>query len=533
LLLTSAPVAAADSPVDEYWRAQRLELSGQPGEALKRYGSLIAKVPTSAVAADRLLATALLRGDMKASLRAIRAQQLAEAADADSPLLLFVDAWRRSDWKGVDAAINDLEARNNFAFVAPLLKAWKNVSLGKDSGITTAMLRADPLLGFYTMDQLVYLDLAQGNNASAKERLTRMNGFSEDFGRHVALTAAGQLAATGDIQFATTLLSHIGTQADLLSLKPARLSAKQLADTALAAHFARLSDQLETQSAGPQALYFARLALWVAPTSEFAKMTLAKRLDAAKDSPAADALFGAISPQSLQWSWAMREHATMLNGRGDKAGALALVRKARAKAPAADDLSLLEAQLLDDAGRQPEAIAVYRTIIAAADARATAPRQRAMYRILLAQALEKTGDWTAARKQLENALSFDGNNPQLLNYLGYSMLERREDIKRGFEHVSKAHSLSPNSPEITDSLGWGHFLSGQYNNAVPLLEKAVETAIADVTINEHLGDAYWKTGRKIDARYAWKAALLVAKNGAANRISSKIDIGLNESNASP
>ena len=34
------------------------------------------------------------------------------------------------------------------------------------------------------------------------------------------------------------------------------------------------------------------------------------------------------------------------------AGALALVRKARAKAPAADDLSLLEAQLLDDAGRQ-------------------------------------------------------------------------------------------------------------------------------------------------------------------------------------
>ncbi len=375
MLFASAPVAApvfaADGPVDDYWQAQRLELAGQSGEALKRYDRLIGKVPTSGVAADRLLATALATGDMKAALRAVRAQQLADVADADSPLLLFVDAWRRSDWKGVDAAIADLEARNNFAFMAPLLTAWKNVLAGKQSGITTAMLRADPLLGYYTMDQLIYLDLAIGQSESAKERLTRMNGFSEDFGRHVSLTAAGQLAATGEIQFATALLSHIGTQADLTSLKPARLSVRQLADLGLSAHFARLSDQLETQNAGPQALYFARLSHWIAPSSDYAKMALAKRLEVSKNLSGADMLFGSISPQSLQWSWAMREQATMLNGRGDKAGALALIRKARAKAPAAEDLSLLEAQLLDDAGKYPDAIAVYQTIIAAADNRAT------------------------------------------------------------------------------------------------------------------------------------------------------------------
>ncbi len=485
------------------------------------------------MAADRLLATALAQGDMKTALRAVRAQQLANMADSDSPLLIFVEAWKRNDSFNVDAAISDLKERNNFAFLAPILSAWKNIVAGKDGGLTTAMLRNDPMLGYYSVDQFIYMDLARGNAASAKERLTRMGGFAEDFGRHVSLTSAGQLAISGETQFANALLSHIGSPRDTANLTLAKLSARQTADIGLAALFARLSDQLENQNAKPQALYFARLAHWTAPTSEVAKLTLAKRLDEAGNGAAADMIMGSIPKQSLHWSWSVREHASMLNGRDNKAGALALVRAARSNFQESEELSLLQAQLHDDAKQYSDAISSYRALIASADTRAAPTRQRAIYRILLAQSLEKTGDWSAARKELETALTIDGNNPQLLNYLGYSLLERREDIKRGFEHVSKAHSLSPNSPEITDSLGWGHFLNGQYDRAVPLLERAVQAAIADVTINEHLGDAYWKSGRRIDARYAWKAALLVAKDDAAKRVSSKIDVGLNESNASP
>jgi tetratricopeptide (TPR) repeat protein len=522
---------AADAPVDAFWQAQRLELAGRSDEALKRYNLLIAAVPTSAVAADRLLDAALLQGDMKSALRAIRAQQLSNAADADSPLLLFVDGWKRKDWKAVDAAVADLKERESFAFMVPILNAWKNVAQGKESGLTTASLRADPMLGYYSVDQLVYIDLAQANLDSAKERLTRLDGFAENFGRHVALTAVGEVNAAGDAKFASALMTHIGEQLPANAATTARQPSKQLIELGLASHFARLSDQLQSQSANGKALYFARLAHWTAPSSDIAKLTLARRLDEIGKGQAADALLASIPANSLHKTWAVSENVAMLSARGDKGTALALIADTKANMALGPQLSLLEAELQSEAGDHGKAMAIYRSIISG-----SAPankRQRAVYYMLLAQSLEKTNDWAAAKKQLEEALKIDSDNPQLLNYLGYSLLERREDIKRGFELVSKAHALAPSSPAITDSLGWGFFLSGDYARAVPLLESAASKALGDVTINEHMGDAYWKAGRKIEARYAWRAAQLSAEKDDAKRISSKIDMGLNESNASP
>jgi tetratricopeptide (TPR) repeat protein len=524
---------AADAPVDAFWQAQRLELAGRSDEALKRYNLLIAAVPTSAVAADRLLDTALLQGDMKSALRAIRAQQLANAADADSPLLLFVDGWKRKDWKAADAAVAELKERESFAFMVPILNAWKNVAQGKESGLTTAALRADPMLGYYSVDQLVYIDLAQGNLDSAKERLTRLDGFAENFGRHVALTAVGEVNAAGDAKFASALMTHIGGQMPASNAKPITQPSKQLTDLGLAALFARLSDQLQSQSANDKALYFARLAHWTAPSSDIAKLTLARRLDEKGKGQAADALLASIPANSLHKTWAVSENVAMLSARGDKAKALALIAATKANMVLGPQLSLIEAELQNEAGDYGKAMAIYRSIIEASGSGAANKRQLAVYYMLLAQSLEKTNDWVGAKKQLEKALEIDSDNPQLLNYLGYSLLERREDIKRGFELVSNAHRLAPASPAITDSLGWGFFLSGDYARAVPLLESAASKALGDVTINEHMGDAYWKAGRRIEARYAWRAAQLSAQTNDAKRISSKIDIGLNESNASP
>ncbi len=201
--------------------------------------------------------------------------------------------------------------------------------------------------------------------------------------------------------------------------------------------------------------------------------------------------------------------------------------------PGAVDLALLAAQIKEDSGDSDGAIATYQQVIANADANKASNRQRSIYRILLAQLLDRQGNWDAAAEHLEAALLIDGQNPQLLNYLGYSLLERRKDVKRGFELVARAHELAPTSAEIADSLGWGHFLNGDIGRAIPLLEKAVQSAGNDVIINEHLGDIYWNSGRRIDARYAWRAAALQAKDADAVRIISKLDLGLNASNAAP
>jgi Flp pilus assembly protein TadD len=56
-------------------------------------------------------------------------------------------------------------------------------------------------------------------------------------------------------------------------------------------------------------------------------------------------------------------------------------------------------------------------------------------------------------------------------------------------------------------LGWVLFRQGKVAQATKILERAVGLEPEDPTITEHLGDAYWAAGRKIEAQYQWRRAL--------------------------
>jgi Flp pilus assembly protein TadD len=58
-----------------------------------------------------------------------------------------------------------------------------------------------------------------------------------------------------------------------------------------------------------------------------------------------------------------------------------------------------------------------------------------------------------------------------------------------------------------DSVGWAYFRMAKYKEAATTLQAAVLLVPGDPTINEHLGDAYWMAGRKLDARFQWNHAL--------------------------
>ena len=99
--------------------------------------------------------------------------------------------------------------------------------------------------------------------------------------------------------------------------------------------------------------------------------------------------------------------------------------------------------------------------------------------------------------------------------------------------LKKASALKPQDPSITDSLGWAQFVTGDVKAAVPVLERAAAGAPADVTINEHLGDALWTAGRRYEARYAWAAASIHAEGDVATRIAAKTKEGLKPEYAAP
>lgn len=524
----AAQAADSDADVELYWQAQRADLGGQPAVALKSYDKLLAKFPQSSVAVDRLFDTAVLHGDFAAALKAARAQQLSGDGTAAAPLMFYVDAWRRKDWAEAARATKMLD-EGAFAFVVPILDGWVAVAKNGSGGMSDAARRENGTTAYYSDDQSIYFNLANGNLDSAKKQLSAFPGYGDDYARHMGLSAVEHLGRNGQVAFAQSLLQHLGLEATVPPAKTAAFPSEQ----AVAALFARLSMQLREQRATDQALYFARLAQWTAPDSAFARMTLAEQLEEAGQSAQAQALLSGVAETRPQWSWAQGDRARLLASQGDETGALQLVRAALAKKPDAADLKLMEAQYLAEKGDNAGAATIYRELIKQADTVNAKNGRRVTFRMLLAQALEAQGDWPQGKAALEEALAINDQNPLILNSLGYGLLSRREDMKRGFELVSRAHRLAPQSPAITDSLGWGYYLTGEYEAAIPLLERAVEDAINDVEINEHLGDAYWRAGRLTEARYAWRAAALQADGERATRIATKIDLGWSEATAAP
>ena len=142
-------------------------------------------------------------------------------------------------------------------------------------------------------------------------------------------------------------------------------------------------------------------------------------------------------------------------------------------------------------------------------------------------ALERSGQWQRAEADLLHALELKPDQPLVLNYLGYSWIDRGENLERGLKMIEKAVELRPEDGYIVDSLGWAHYRLGDYPSAVQYLEKAIELVPEDPTINDHLGDAYWQSGRPVEARYQWRRALQFGpQDDEIKPIQAKLDGGL-------
>ena len=122
-------------------------------------------------------------------------------------------------------------------------------------------------------------------------------------------------------------------------------------------------------------------------------------------------------------------------------------------------------------------------------------------------AFERMGDYKKADIDLLASLEIRPDEPYALNYLAYSWLERNHKIEEAIQMLEKAYVGKENDPYITDSVGWGYYLIGDYNKAEKYLRKAVELMPEDPIVNDHYGDVLWQLNRKMQASYFWKNVL--------------------------
>ena len=140
---------------------------------------------------------------------------------------------------------------------------------------------------------------------------------------------------------------------------------------------------------------------------------------------------------------------------------------------------------------------------------------------------EQSKDWAAAEADFRKSLELNPTQPQVLNYLGYGLIDRGEKLDEALGMIEKAVAGDPQQGYIIDSLAWAFFKLGRYEEALEPMERASLLEPVDPVVTDHLGDVYWMVGRKLEAQFQWRRALSFEPTEKdAARIQRKLEVGL-------
>ena len=161
-------------------------------------------------------------------------------------------------------------------------------------------------------------------------------------------------------------------------------------------------------------------------------------------------------------------------------------------------LTLLHAEVLTQAGRRDEAMALFDGAL----------NGRYDMTLLYNRAMlaEQMGRLDILEADLRTIIEREPENSQALNALGYTLADRTNRHAEALEFIKRALAASPNDFFILDSMGWVLYRLGRLEEAVGYLEKARQLR-NDPEVAAHLGEVLWVLGRKDDARQIWNTAL--------------------------
>jgi Flp pilus assembly protein TadD len=524
------PARSDQGAVYDFVRARAADNLGALDVAAAGYAAALADNPGDTMLGLRTFRQAIVAGDIALAVKTARALDATGSLPPDGAIVLLADRVAAKDWDGTRAFADRIDREKLFAFMTPTVRAW--IAFGAKSGDPLAALpqaNASRLALAYAQEHRPLLLIASGKPADGVAALATLDLADTGRATRLRIAAAAGLSARHERKQALALLTSGDPQtvraAAMLSDGKKLKGAVDTPAAGIAELLVRVAADINHQQAGPLAVEFARVAAFLAPGDSEAWLVTAGLLASASDAQAALAALGNIAPDDPFIGAARDMRMTLLGRTGHKDQALAEARTAASARDATPgDLARL-GDLLSDADQHKEAAAAYARALTLAGGEKSAGEVAWPLLLQQASALLESGDWPAAKLSAQHALAIAPEEPAVLNFLGYSQLERGEDVPVAAAMIAKANALAPQDASITDSLGWSWYLRGDTAKAIPLLEQAAQGAPVESDINEHLGDAYWKAGRKLEARYAWRAALVAAEGDAAARIRGKLDYG--------
>ncbi|TLU73099.1 tetratricopeptide repeat protein [Lichenicoccus roseus] len=425
------------------------------------------------------------------------------------------------DWAGAQASYGGIEKTPLNQLLQPLLLAWAEQGAGHTDLAMTRLVpltQGNPIAGVYALHAAMIADLAGRNDQAAALYAQALSLYP---GSDMVLVEqyGGFLARNGKPAIAQGMVHALVKAVPLLAIAESGLDsslttprlggATRPACAGLALAYLTMATLIQQQAPRGQEAesFMLRFALDLQPDLTPARLLLADLQSGAHQTQQALGTLRQIRPgDPLAPVAALRIAAldASLGGATDRADAHAILARLATTYPKRPEPLQSLGDLLQDEGHFREAIAAYDHAIALMSPLATDD-----WPILFARATayDRDRQWPRAQSDLQQALSLAPEQPFLLNYLGYSWVERNHDLDQARRMIERALDAKPDDGSIRDSLGWAMYRQNDVPGAVRTLERAAEQIPEDPTVNYHLGVAYWSAGRHVEARDQWLWAL--------------------------
>lgn len=533
----AAPEALLPAGVAGAYLAARQASRDNDYSATARYtGELLALKVDQPGVMEAAIQSYVVLGDFDAAARVAQQMQTLGIRSQVAQLVIMADQLGKAQY---EAVLTELAQGHGVGkLVDGLIEGWADLGAGKMSEATQAFdaLTKDPGMEAFGLYHKA-LALASVGDFEGAEKILGDKQTGLQMTRRSVIAEAEVLSQLERKADALKLLdTHFppGRDPGVDAMRDRLKAGETLPFTVvrsprdgLAEVFFTVASALQGQASNDYIILFSEIALHLRPHLTGAALLAADMLDKEQQYDLALKTYASIPQDDPLHYVAEMGRADTLFAQGQKAEATdALARLAKAY-PKVIEVQVAYGDVLRRQKMWGPAIQAY-------DAAALLvgpepqPQQWSVF-YMRGVAEERAGNWAKAEPDLREALRLNPDQPDVLNYLGYGLVERREKLDEALTMINKAVKERPNDGYIRDSLGWAYYTLGEYAKALPVMEKASELEPVDAIVTDHLGDVYWMNGRKLEAQFQWRRALSYGPDAEeAARIKLKLEKGLDE-----
>ena len=537
LFLTTALAAALTLPAKAedaggYLAARSAIFASDFAEAAQYYARALVRDPSNVSLLENAATAYLGLGDLDRAAPIARRLIQSGAESQLSGLILFGDAARNGNWNTIGP---DLDAGLT---VGPLFdglaRAWALVGDGRMTDAIAAFDEVGNSQGVEAFG-LYHKALAL---ASVGDFEGAAEIFSGETGNTIRLTRRGLIAYVEVPLFPGYMFVRTNLDPYLEDVVR-RLEADEVlpfttvrsAQDGMAEIYYSIASALQGEAQQAYTLLYSRMAVALRPDHIDALLMTAELLEDLERYDLATEVYDTVPRDDPSFHAAELGRAEALRRSGREDAAIEVLRQLT---ESHGELPLIHVTLGDTLRgmeRFEESIKPYNDALALIE---TPEEQHWIVYFARGISHERTGQWDKAEADFRKALELRPEQPQVMNYLGYSFLEMQTNYEEALDLIERAVALRPDSGYIIDSLGWGLYRLGRYEEAVVHMEKAVELMPIDPVVNDHLGDVYWAVGRKREAEFQWHRALSFIDHEDASgdidpdRVRRKLEVGLDK-----